>query len=36
MDSTGRQVYIKWLIAGFLGLLMAQGAVSAESKFLSS
>lgn len=35
MGSVDNRVYVKQTMAGFLGLLMAQGAVSAKSRFLS-
>jgi len=35
MAITDNQGYVKQTMAGFLSLLMAQGAASAESKFLS-
>ena len=35
MAITDNLGYVKQTMAGFLGLLMAQGAASAESKFLS-
>jgi len=35
MGITDNQGYVKRTMAGFLGLLMAQSAASAKSKFLS-
>jgi len=35
MGITDNQGYVKQAKVGFLGLLMAQGAASAESEFLS-
>ena len=35
MVSADNQCYVKQAMVGFLGLLMTQGASSAESKFLS-